>query len=198
MLVLTIDQRASRREADRIEDLLTRLAARPEATRYVRGFERTAGDEVQGLLDSPDDAVNLVLDLVREGHWYVGVGVGPVRTPIPASVRAASGPAFLDARTAVERAKSTVARLAVIGPDADTAEDAEALLALLGAVIHRRSRQGWEVVDLMAEGLAQKDIAQRLGISPQAVSQRLRAALWNEERRVRPIASRLLREADRS
>ncbi|MEQ4206397.1 SatD family protein [Actinopolymorpha sp. B9G3] len=197
MLVLTIDQRASRREADRIEDLLARLATRPEATRLVRGFERTAGDEVQGLLDNPDDAVNLALALVREGHWYVGVGVGQVRTPIPASVRAASGPAFVNARTAVERAKSTVARLAVTGPDPDTAEDAQALLALLGAVVHRRSRQGWEVVDLMAEGLTQKDVAQRLGISPQAVSQRLRAALWNEERRVRPIASQLLGEADR-
>jgi hypothetical protein len=197
MLVLTIDQRASRRQADRIEELLAWLGTRPEGLRLVRGFERTAGDEIQGLLDNPDDVVTLALALVRDGSWYVGVGLGKVRTPIPASVRAATGPAFVNARSAVDRAKAAAARLGVIGPDPDTTEDAQALLALLGAVVHRRSRQGWEVVDLMADGHSQKDVAQRLRISPQAVSQRLRAALWNEERRVRPIASRLLAEADR-
>ncbi|WP_020577855.1 SatD family protein [Actinopolymorpha alba] len=196
MLVLTIDQQASRNAEDRIEELLDQLRAEPWADRLVRGFERTAGDEVQGLLDQPSDAVDASLALVRDGRWYVGVGVGPVREPLPDSVRAAAGPAFVHAREAVDRAKASPARLAVVGPDPESARDAEALLALLAAVVQRRSRQGWEVVDLMARGLAQKDVAERLGISPQAVSQRLRSALWNEERRVRPLAVRLLAQAD--
>lgn len=197
MLVLTIDQRDSRHDLDRVEELLVRLKARPEVERLVRPFERTAGDEVQGLLDQPDDAVALVLDLVRAGSWYVGVGLGSVRHPLPESVRAASGPAFVHAREAVQRAKSNPSRLAVVGPDPVSAGDAEALLALLAAVIQRRSPQGWEVADLMERGLAQKDVATRLGISPQAVSQRLRASLWHEERRARPLAGRLLAWADR-
>ncbi len=197
MLVLTIDQRGSRSVGDRIDVLLATLNAGPVGARLVRPFERTAGDEVQALLDQPGDAVDLVLRLVRAGQWYVGVGLGEVREPIPASVRAASGPAFVDARTAVERAKSSPARLAVTGPEPESAENAEALLALLGAVVERRSAYGWEVVDLMSEGLAQKEVARRLGITPQAVSQRLRASLWTEERRVRPLAVRLLEEADR-
>ena len=134
--------------------------------------------------------------LVPAGEWYVGIGLGSVREPLPASVRAATGPAFVHAREAVERAKVVPARLAVVGPDRLSAENADALLALLAAVVQRRSQQGWEVVDLIAAGLTQRDAAQRLRISPQAVSQRLRAALWNEERRVRPIAARLLAEAD--
>ena len=124
------------------------------------------------------------------------MGLGPVRTPVPASVRAATGPAFVNARTAVERAKASPGRLAVVGPAAELAGNADALLALLAAVVQRRSPQGWEVVDQMADGLTQKDVAARLGISPQAVSQRLRTALWSEEKRVRPIAANLLAEAD--
>lgn len=196
MLVMTIDQQGSRRQSDRVDYLLNWLHAQPAARRFVRKFERTAGDEVQGLLDRPDDVVDLALGLVRTDRWYVGIGTGSVRRPTPSSVRAASGPAFVNARDAVERAKSVPARLAVTGPDRESAENTEALLALLAAVVQRRSHQGWEVVDLMAEDLTQREVAERLKISPQAVSQRLRAALWNEERRVRPLAARLLAEAD--
>src|SRR5690606_9646631 len=153
MLVLTIDQRDSRHDLDRVEELLRRLKSRPEVGRLVRPFERTAGDEVQGLLDRPDDAVAVILDLVRAGTWYVGVGLGAVRQPVPPSVRAASGPAFVHAREAVQRAKASGSRLAVVGPDPVSASDAEALLALLAAVIQRRSPQGWEVADLMERGL---------------------------------------------
>lgn len=198
MLVLTLDQRASRHQEDKIDGLLRKLHDSPWAARFVRRFERTAGDEVQGLLDEPDDAVDVVLDLVRTGDWYAGVGVGPVREPIPASVRAAAGPAFVNARKAVERAKGSAARLAVVGPDLVTAGDAEALLALLSAVVQRRRAQGWEVIDLIRQGLAQKDVAADLKISPQAVSQRLRSTLWQEERRARPVAGRLLGAADRA
>jgi hypothetical protein len=197
VIVLTVDQRSSRTRGDQIEDLLAQLNAGPEGARLVRAFERTAGDEVQALLDQPHDAVGLTLRLVRAGLWYVGVGLGAVREPLPPSVRAASGPAFVNARTAVERAKSSPARVAVTGPEPESAENAEALLALLGAVVERRSPYGWEVADLVSAGLAQKAVAARLGITPQAVSQRLRASLWNEERRVRPLAARLLEEADR-
>ncbi|HZC25952.1 MAG TPA: SatD family protein [Actinopolymorphaceae bacterium] len=196
MLVMTIDQQGSRRQSDRVDDLLHWLHAQPAARRLVRRFERTAGDEVQGLLDNPGDVVDLTLGVIRTGRWYVGIGIGSVRRPTPSSVRAASGPAFLNARHAVERAKIAPAHVAVLGPERESAENTEALLALLAAVVQRRSHQGWEVVDLMAEDLTQKEIAERLKISPQAVSQRLRAALWNEERRVRPVAARLLAEAD--
>jgi predicted transcriptional regulator len=70
------------------------------------------------------------------------------------------------------------------------------LLALLAAIVQRRSRPGWEVADLMATGMTQQEAATRLGISPQAVSQRLHAALWQEQRRAEPVAARLLDAAD--
>lgn len=196
MLVMTIDQRGSRHREDLVDDLIDMLHKSAAAERLVRSFERTAGDEVQAIVGSAEDAVDIALTLVRTGEWTVGIGAGPVRMPIPESVRAANGPAFIYARDAVDRAKKSPYHVAVAGPDSESASEAEDLLRLLGAVVQRRSREGWEVADLMADGLSQKEIARQLGITPQAVSQRLRTGLWREERRVRPLAARLLAQAD--
>jgi DNA-binding NarL/FixJ family response regulator len=119
-----------------------------------------------------------------------------VRKPLPDSVRAAAGPAFENARAAVQRAKATSPHLAVVGPDRGRSGDAEVLLSLLAEIVQRRTAQGWEVVDLLADGRTQKDVAAQLGISAQAVSQRARVAMWQHEQDARPLAARLLTEAD--
>lgn len=196
MLVLTIDQRGSRRKGDRIDNVLDLLNGRPIAKKFVRSFERTAGDEIQGLLDKPELAVEVALGLLRTGDWYVGIGLGTVIAPIPTSVRAATGPAFHNAREAVERAKRTPQHLAVAGPDDESAALAEGLLRLLASVVRRRTLAGWEVVALMEEGYSQREVARQLTITPQAVSQRLRSGMWQEERQNRPLAARLLECAD--
>ncbi|HEX5994202.1 MAG TPA: hypothetical protein VFY84_03565 [Jiangellales bacterium] len=193
---MTVDQRGSQRGEDLIEDLLGRLADALPAAAIVRPFERTAGDELQGLLAGADHAVRTALNLVRDGSWSVGLGLGPVREPIPVSVRSATGPAFVHAREAVLRAKSSPRHVAICGPDSQAAGDAEALLALLAAIVQRRSRLGWEVADLVATGITQQEAAARLGVSPQAVSQRLHTGLWQEQRRAEPVAARLLEAAD--
>ncbi|GAA1736418.1 hypothetical protein GCM10009809_34540 [Isoptericola hypogeus] len=214
MIVVTADQRGSTRGgADRVPEVLELLAGRARGRPGVAlPFERTVGDEVQGVLAGDDDgarlAVDLVLDLVRDGGWSVGIGLGPVGEPLPATTRAASGPAFVRARDAVERAKRRgrgSVPLAVVGsgsePRATVAADAQALLQLLGAVVARRSDAGWEAVDTLVahEGARapQRATAAALGVSEQAVSQRLRAAQWAEEAAVRPLAARLLRAGAR-
>lgn len=194
MYVLTVDQRDSRSTPDRIEALLHTLGGQPEA--YVLGFERTAGDEVQGVLDDAPRVVDLVLRLVRDGGWSVGVGVGEVKTPLPESTRAGAGPAFTQARDAVTRAKSRPYGVAVSGGEPDASRRAQAALELLAATVQRRSDRGWEAVDLAAEGLNQIEVAERLGISKQAVSQRLQAADWHVEPDGRELAAHLLAAAD--
>ena len=193
MFVLTVDQRHSRRGQDRVDALLGWLADRPGV---VRGFERTAGDEVQGVMDEASAVVDLVLGLVRRGAWSIGIGAGPVDEPLPASTRAGSGPAFVLARKAVERAKSSPQLLAVEAPDADRAGSAQAALDLLASVVQRRSEPGWEAVDLISRGLTQTEVAEALGITKQAVSQRLRAATWAPEVAGRDLAARMLAAAD--
>lgn len=190
--MLTVDQKASRRTTDRVAEVLQRLNA---AVPTVLAFERTAGDEFQGVLDDPGQVVDVVLDLVRAGEWSIGIGAGPVQTPLPKSTRAGAGPAFLSARRAVDAAKQRPSRLAVRGAVPADAADAQAVLSALAVLVDRRSDQAWEAIGLVAEGRTQAQAATELGISRQAVGQRLAAGLWDLERELRPTATRLLTRA---
>jgi hypothetical protein len=187
--VLTVDQRGSRRGPDRVADVLPRLN---DTVPTVLPFERTAGDEFQGVLAEADDVVDAVLDLVRLGGWSIGVGAGPVQRPLPTSTRAGAGPAFLSARRAVDAAKQRPARLAVRGAVPTDAGDAQAVLTALAVVVGRRSDQAWEAIALVSRGRTQAEAAAELGITRQAVGQRLAAGLWDLEQELRPTAARLL------
>lgn len=191
--MLTVDQRRSRRSPDRVEATVSRLASQSTP---LRPFERTAGDEFQGVLDDAEAAVDVVLLLLREGWWSVGVGVGPVRGPLPPSTRAGAGPAFEHARTAVERAKRHPQGVAVVGPVGASAHDAEVVLALVATLVQRRSAPAWEAVDLAVRGLSTTEVAAQLGVTRQAVGQRLATAQWQLEQQARPLAARLLAQAE--
>jgi hypothetical protein len=190
--VLTVDQKGSRRNPDRVGAALRRLEG---AVPTLLAFERTAGDEFQGVLAQPGDVVDVVLELVRDGGWSIGIGAGPVQTPLPSSTRAGAGPAFLSARRAVDAAKQRPSRLAVRGAVPVDAGDAQAVLSALAAVVDRRSEQAWEAIGLVGGGRTQAEAATELGISRQAVGQRLAAGLWDLERELRPTAARLLARA---
>ena len=190
--VLTVDQQGSRRSADRVAALLPRLN---REVRTVLPFERTAGDEFQGVLDDPAAVVDLVLTLVREGSWSVGVGAGTVQTPLPSSTRAATGQAFLAARRAVDAAKQRPMRVAVRGAVPADAVDAQAVLGALALLVDRRSDHAWEAIAAVTRGRTQAQAAAELGISRQAVGQRLAAGQWDLERELRPTAARLLARA---
>jgi hypothetical protein len=190
--VLTVDQQGSRRSADRVAALLPRLN---REVRTVLAFERTAGDEFQGVIDDPATVVEVVLRLVREGGWSVGIGAGTVQTPLPSSTRAATGQAFLAARRAVDAAKQRPSRVAVRGAAPPDAGDAQAVLGALALLVDRRSAQAWEAIAAVSGGRTQAQAASDLGISRQAVGQRLAAAQWDLERDLRPTAARLLTRA---
>ena len=190
--MLTVDQRASRRSPDRVPEVLRLLNS---TVSTLLGFERTAGDEFQGVLADPDDVVDVVHTLVRAGDWSIGIGAGPVQTPLPPSTRAGAGPAFLSARRAVDAAKQRPSRLAVRGAVPTDAGDAQAVLTALAVIVERRSDQAWEAIALVSAGRTQADAAATLGISRQAVGQRLAAGLWELERELRPTAARLLSRA---
>ncbi|WP_222195878.1 hypothetical protein [Modestobacter italicus] len=186
--VLTVDQRGSRRGPDRVPAALRTLAGMP----VVLPFERTAGDEFQGVVDDPAVVVEVVRRLVRDGGWSVGVGAGPVHRPLPRSTRAGSGAAFVAARGAVEAAKRRPVRVAVRGGAAESAADAQAVLTALAVLVERRSDQAWEAIELVEAGRTQAEAAAELGVTRQAVGQRLAAGLWEVERDLRPTAARLL------
>jgi hypothetical protein len=177
--VLTVARRTGRRDVDGSAD-------RPPE------LEPTAEGEAQGVLADPHDVVDLVLRLLRAGNWSIGVGAGPVSPSPHTGVRAAAGPAALGSRRALETAVRRPSRVAVRGVAAAEATDAQAVLSVLAVVVDRRSPQAWEAVDLIESGRTQAGAAAALGVSRQAVGQRLAAALWELERDLRPAAARLL------
>lgn len=170
MYVMTIDQRGSSSDVDRVPALLAELAdLQPGAH-----FERSVGDELQGVLTNPGTVVDIALHALRSGRWYVGIGVGNVDRPLPPSPREGAGPAFVAARLAVERAKAASSHvpLAVAaggprrgtaaapgpagtdrgtdtGPGARECANAEAVLRLIGRVVLDRTAAQWKVVDVL-------------------------------------------------
>lgn len=196
MFVITADQVASRRGADRAADLVDELAGR-YADQLVLPADQTAGDEIQLITRSASTALAIVLDATRHGRWSVGLGVGGIRMPLPDAARKATGSAFIAAREAVGAAKRADGRFALRAAGApQTAADVEALVRLLILLRERRTEPGWEVVELVRAGHQQKEAAAILDVSAAAVSARLKAAMWRAEDDARPALERLLAELD--
>lgn len=182
MFVITADQVNSRATADIVGETISRVNEKFAGALLLLA-DRTAGDELQLLVASAEPALQIILDLTRTGRWSVGCGVGVVNQPMPSSIREAAGGAFIAARTAVDRAKKRPTRFALEHEsELVEAADAEAFIDLLLAIRARRSAEGWELYDLVIDGLTQAEAAGRLDISPQAASKRAKAAELRAER----------------
>jgi len=233
MFVITADQIDSRHDRDRAGEMIARLAA-DFGPAFLLPPDQTSGDEIQVLLRDAATALDVVFALHRSGHWSIGLGIGPVREPLPHATRQASGAAFIAARAAVTRAKKADARFAL---DADGSGEAtvagasagrthpgspagvarrlpapgssagepilaggevEALIATVLLLRQRRSPEGWAAVDLLRDGLSQVEIAGRLGITPAAVSQRIKSALWRVEEAAHPALVKLVEDLEQT
>ena len=219
---MTIDQRGSTGDQDRVPALLARVAHLELPGADTPVFDRSVGDEVQGVVRDPSAVVEIALQALRDGRWYVGIGVGTVALPANASPREGTGTAFVAARKAVELAKgagSQVPLSVVPGIMAGEAgrgipawegvqacANAEAVLRLLGRLVQDRTEAQWRVVDALRRMGAgghgpgrhgsQKQVALELGISEQSVSRTVLRSGWAEEWAARPAASMLLGFAD--
>lgn len=189
-IVVTADQRSSRTRPDAVPALIEALAD----SRVTLPFERTAGDEVQGMFTDPAAAAEVLEILLRSGQWHIGVGIGSAETPLPSDTRAARGSAFIAARTAVEATGSGSPRPRVApGSPADVAlaVSTESSLWLWHSLLEQRTPKGWEVVDLLTQGLTQREAGERLGIGQSAVTQRASTARLQEGVRARELVTQL-------
>lgn len=195
MFIITADQVDSRHLDDLAGPTIDMLNERYRS-RLALPVDRNAGDEIQALVQGAGTALAIIADLTRRSEWSVGCGVGRVRTPLPGNTREASGPGFVAGRAAVERAKKTPLRFALVGESPHHAAEAEALIELLLLIRSRRTPEGWELFDLVAGGLTQSAAAEVLGISPQAASQRARAAGIRPELAAIPALAGVLSRVD--
>ena len=210
MYVLTIDQRGSTADVDRVPALISALRSLTPAP-----FERSVGDELQGVVEHAADVVDIALHALRDGHWYVGIGIGAVHLTPGGSPREGTGSGFVAARKAVELAKGAAAQVPLsvvsgsVGRGRDTSPDAgkgtmssanaQAVLRLIGRVVQQRTPAQWRVVDRLralqgGEGRhgSQKQVAHELGITEQSVSRAVLRSGWPEESAARPAAVMLL------
>lgn len=194
MFVITADQVDSRHSADLVSPAVAHLDDVFKAG-LALPVDRNAGDELQALVVDSATAIAMVLELTRTGDWSVGLGAGDVERPLASSTRETRGPAFIAARAAVDSAKKSPLRFAFRDgtPSRQTdATDIEALMLLLLSVRDRRTEQGWQVYDLLAQGRTQREAADILGITPQAVSDRMSAAQVRIDLEAHAPLSRLL------
>jgi DNA-binding CsgD family transcriptional regulator len=145
--------------------------------KLAAGFVLTIGDEFQGLLNQASGIDRLLSDFRAAVHpveLRFGVGFGTLDTPLEMVALGMDGPCFHRARAAIERAD---ARGTPIEVEGETDHPSLHIYSLLYAGL----RKGWttrqrQVFDLAMSGVNGKSIALRLGITPSAVSQHLRAA----------------------
>lgn len=195
MFAVTIDQRSSRSAGDRVPGLLKLLAEVCAGTPPIAGFDRTVGDEVEGLFDDAAGVVAAVRAALVMGDWHIGLGIGSVEST-GRNVREARGSAFVAAREAVERAKVSGEVEVRQGADVNISplalEASQVIFQLLGALLADRTDAQREVSDLFDAGLTGREAAAALGVSPSAVSQRRTASRYDLETRGWAVLSELL------
>jgi len=192
MLMATLigDVVASRRARDRarLHERLSELLDGVNATWAPSTPLRfTVGDEFQGAFASVGQALQVSLrlriGLLPEHDVRHGLGWGEVRV-LQEEPRVEDGPGWWAARDAIHevqqaqehpasRYRSTAFRAAegAGGPDRDLVD---AALALRDAAVGALSERSLSVLRGLLSGHTQREIADELGISPSAVSQRVR------------------------
>jgi hypothetical protein len=197
MIIITADQVDSTHTADVAGTTFDDLNAR-YAEQLVLPADRNAGDEIQLLVDDAATALEVILGLLRSERWSVGCGIGGVRRPLATSTRESAGPGFVAARAAVTRAKRAPHRFSLEVDDGGgvAGGDIAPVVDLLLHLRSRRSAEGWELFDLVASGMTQLEAATTLGISPQAASQRAKAAGIRVDLAAQPALVRLIAEAN--
>lgn len=159
----------------------------------VLDWQLSAGDELQSLYSDPRDVLRVILTLGSDRDWHVGLGIGTVEYPLPATVHEATGAAFIAARKAVTEAKESSSP-AVEG--SVWAPHVESVLGLVCSVRRRRTANGAAATVLADAGLTQCQIATELDITQSSVSRRLSAAQWHEEHATHATLLSLLALAD--
>lgn len=142
----------------------------------------TLGDEFQGLFRAGQNLIDFIVHFVyamKPIDFRFGLGYGEITTNLNSSdTRALDGPAFYNAREALEIARKGKKTLIVKGLDEDE------IFNLLSRIFFRQiflltEKQMTSVVLMLKQG-SQKNLTDILSLSKSAVSQRLKSANWEE------------------
>lgn len=179
----------SRRASDRqaLHDTVSAVLARVNAGHpVVDPAVITLGDEFQGVYATLGDALTAAFHIragLRPHDVRFGVGRGDIQA-LDSERGIHDGPAYWAARDAIVEAERLAAKAALRttrtvyrSPKDEPAMVAavNAALTALDHILGSLSPVSWRILEGRLEGLTQKDIAARAGITPSAVSQRVRS-----------------------
>ena len=155
----------------------------------VAGFEVLGVEDIRSKVADAEAALNLIMALLSDGNWAIGLGIADgsdnsAPSDASATATAAVGTRAGQVRVIVDRQNATT-----------EAADIAATFALMSHVLHKRTYEGREATSLVRRGMNQNEAATTLGISKQAMSQRLQAAGWPAEQAGWQLALNLITRA---
>ncbi|MEJ5927249.1 MarR family transcriptional regulator [Corynebacterium sp. H128] len=185
-----------RGRAVRRAELVSRSAEALSTLEGVGVFEVIGVEDIIAIVNTPEAVADTSMALLSAGEWAVGIGIVPDSMKQAADVakRMATSALGSRARSGVVKAKLQAPRGAKEEATA-WANDISACFLLLATVLAKRSTEGREATSLMRRGYNQNEAAAELGITKQAMSQRLQAAGWQAETAGWQLAVNLLARA---
>ncbi len=148
----------------------------------VSRFLVTIGDEFQGVLSDVAksyDVIVAVRELLYPVQFVFGVGVGTITTEIAPEAIGMDGPAFHNARAALEEGKEEGYEVRYRGLGEPFDNLINAMLVLIEALKHRWTERQFRVISIYRQTGSQAEVARRLRVSRAAISKTLAAAGWD-------------------
>lgn len=144
-------------------------------------FIITLGDEFQGLLSKAAPIPDIVWDLeegLQDQKFRLGFGRGVLYTPLQEYAINLDGPTLHNARAAIDVAKSGSELGGVFRGFGKLDVIMDGFARILWFHRSRLTRQQRKIIYFLRKGLAQTQIAARLGVSRQAISKHVHASGW--------------------
>jgi hypothetical protein len=149
-------------------------------------FVITVGDEFQALIHNGMILSNLIWEVstgFRDRELRLGFGYGRLDTPIGEFAINVDGPALHHARDAINQAKKQGELGGVFhGFGGEFDPLLNGMARLLWFHRSQRTEQQLRVMGMLREGMAQVEIAEKLELTRQAISDHVRAAGWDAYR----------------
>ncbi|EEH63376.1 hypothetical protein HMPREF0044_1300 [Gleimia coleocanis DSM 15436] len=194
MYVITADQKKSTKTK---VDLVPKALQELKIIKTVLPFERTVGDEIQGVIKDSEEALKAIKIIVAMGEWHCGLGVGNANLNNATKTTEATGEAFVKARHAVEEAKKHYLGLAVQSDaKTTTVSQLEALLRTKAILVSGRSQRQKEIIEKREALASANEVAEKLKLSKGTISKSLRTSNWEVETSTDSLALSLMEEID--
>jgi len=148
----------------------------------VSKFLVTIGDEFQGVLNDAAKSYDIIVamrELLYPVEFVFGVGVGTITTEIAPEAIGMDGPAFYNARVALEEGKGGGYEVRYRGVGESFDYLINAMLVLIEALKRNWTEHQFKVISIYRETSNQAEVARRLKVSRSAISQILAAAGWD-------------------